>query len=66
MDDDIKSLLVENMKILRNFSKTAPVIGFEDPFERGGQVLKVVQGKLVLEAVVQDWSSYEAETSFFQ
>ena len=50
----------------RNFSKTAPVIGFEDPFGRGGQVLKVVQGKLVLEAVVQDWSSYGAETSFFQ
>ena len=50
----------------RNFSKTAPVIGFEDPFERGGQVLKVVEGKLVLEAVVQDWSSYGAETSFFQ
>ena len=50
----------------RNFWKTAPVIGFEDPFGRGGQVLKVVQGKLVLEAVVQDWSSYGAETSFFQ
>ena len=50
----------------RNISKPAPVIGFEDPFERGGQVLKVVQGKCVLEAVVQDWSSYGAETSFFQ
>ena len=50
----------------RNFWKTAPVIGFEDPFERGGQVLKVVQGKLVLEAVVQDWSSYGGKTSFFQ
>ena len=50
----------------RNFSKPAPVIGFEDPFEQGGQVLKVVQGKLVLEAVVQDRSSYGAKTSFFQ
>ena len=50
----------------QKISKTAPVIGFEDPFERGGQILKVVQGELVLEAVVQDWSSYGAETSFFQ
>ena len=50
----------------RKISKPAPVIGFEDPFERGGQVLKVVEGKLVLEAVVQDWSSYGGKTSFFQ
>ena len=50
----------------RNFSKPAPIIGFEDLFGQGGQVLKVFQGKLVLEAVVQDWSSYGAETSFFQ